>query len=124
MNDQSLFKNSCIQIILSGERGSDGSLTINGHSYEHWPETITVAGQVFTFADEERDSQLTGTTAENAGKPEDVRGFYDYDREEEPEEEVCGACGEPMDDRDCNGTPRCETCDPPCPMCDDGGGPL
>jgi len=25
--------------------------------------------------------------------------------------------------KDCNGNPRCEQCDEPCPCCYDGGGP-
>lgn len=29
-------------------------------------------------------------------------------------------CGNMMD-RGCNGEPRCDVCDPPCPYCNDGG---
>ena len=29
-------------------------------------------------------------------------------------------CGNEMD-QDCNGNPRCDVCDPPCPCCTDGG---
>lgn len=32
----------------------------------------------------------------------------------------CPKCGEEMYS-DCVGMPRCETCDPPCPYCYDGG---
>jgi hypothetical protein len=32
-------------------------------------------------------------------------------------------CGEELD-KDCNGNPRCAVCDPPCPCCNDGGGPV
>jgi hypothetical protein len=31
-------------------------------------------------------------------------------------------CGEELY-QDCQGQSRCEQCDPPCPHCDDGGGP-
>lgn len=34
----------------------------------------------------------------------------------------CDICDNEMD-TDCNGNPRCEMCDGPCPCCDDGGGP-
>jgi hypothetical protein len=33
---------------------------------------------------------------------------------------TCDLCGEEMY-QDCNGQPRCEECDPPCPCCYDGG---
>lgn len=35
---------------------------------------------------------------------------------------VCAECGDEKD-TDCNGEPRCPTCDGPCPCCTDGGGP-
>src|ERR1039457_5192936 len=35
----------------------------------------------------------------------------------------CSKCGEPLY-HDCNGNLRCESCDPPCPLCDDGGNPM
>jgi hypothetical protein len=35
----------------------------------------------------------------------------------------CPTCGEDMD-TDCQGRPRCPTCDGPCPDCYDGPGPL
>lgn len=35
----------------------------------------------------------------------------------------CPKCGE-MLDQDCNGQERCPDCDPPCPCCYDGGGPI
>jgi len=31
-------------------------------------------------------------------------------------------CGNEMD-TDCNGEPRCDVCDAPCPCCSDGEGP-
>lgn len=33
----------------------------------------------------------------------------------------CETCGDEMD-QDCNGNPRCPTCDDPCPCCSDGPG--
>jgi len=37
-------------------------------------------------------------------------------------EDRCETCGL-TNDKDCNGNPRCECCDPPCLCCYDGGGP-
>lgn len=34
----------------------------------------------------------------------------------------CSTCDSEMF-QDCHGRDRCEECDPPCPYCDDGGGP-
>ena len=34
---------------------------------------------------------------------------------------MCEKCDDEMD-QDCNGNPRCPTCDPPCPCCSDGPG--
>ena len=123
MTDEQLFESACVQIVLVGERGSDGSLTISGCSYDDWPETITVNGQRFRFSDEEGDREFTGTTPENASEPETVRAFYDNDTECRDDPDTCERCGEEMD-KDCQGEPRCPECDPPCPSCDDGGGPV
>jgi hypothetical protein len=47
---------------------------------------------------------------------------FDAQQSDDDPEEDCEECGEPIY-RDCNGDARCEECDPPCPCCDDGGGP-
>lgn len=68
---------ACTQIVLTGDRDSDGSLTIAGWSYEEWPEIIEVEGVSFRFIEEEGDRALTGITPENERKPETVRAYYD-----------------------------------------------
>lgn len=40
----------------------------------------------------------------------------------ERQSKTCSVCGEELD-TDCNGNPRCTTCDGPCPCCNDGPGP-
>lgn len=46
----------------------------------------------------------------------------DLEREGDATEHDTCDCGEPTY-TDCFGRERCEVCDPPCPGCDDGGGP-
>ena len=56
------------------------------------------------------------------GEPEAVEAASaEIIADQETASEKC-SCGE-MLDKDCWGMPRCPTCDPPCPGCDDGGGP-
>ncbi len=45
------------------------------------------------------------------------------DSEDEAESGKCSECGEELY-QDCMGQDRCESCDPPCPHCYDGGGPV
>ena len=81
MNDRDFFRKACVQLTLSGERDRNtGILTIADEQHDAWPEAVYVNGQRFAFSEEEGDDKATGTTVDET-EPENVRAFYDYDKD-------------------------------------------
>lgn len=91
-----------------------------------WPTEPSVTEHVKEFVEDENDEEAADDYMEDCELHYHVSIRYNLSeslvRQAEAAEAKCPKCGESRYS-DCHGLYRCESCDPPCPCCYDGGGP-
>jgi hypothetical protein len=97
------------------------STTYRSNPDKNWGPTLynPLEDNDHAFKDDSHYQRTIAKLRRNPG-PLDQNICSDCGLRRNPDTTFC-ACGDTMD-RDCNGDPRCSTCDGPCLMCSDGTG--